>query len=710
MNEQEFVAQQFQKAFSRWRGDPFVLYGLGKNTEAVLTRTEGFRFEGLMDARNTGKCFWGLPVLSEEEAAALHPRIVIIARESVVPVIYARIAKLEKDHGLEIYNFKGERLGQRGQDYGGEDLPYWRVTEEELRGAIDACDCVSFDIFDTLLMRRVLVPEDVFEIEERLLEKQGYVNCHFRELRVRAERALEGYPALDRIYEELGRQGHISGGTLEAWKRLELTIEERVLVPRRKMVEMFRYALAQGKRVFLISDMYIPGGLMRSILKKRGIYGYEGLLISCDHRKGKEDGSLYEVCRRLTGECRCLHIGDNRRSDGERARENGLDTFQIYSAYEMWMASSMHTTLAHVETLERRCILGNLVWRCCEDPFAVGSGRGRLLVDTPRELGYVFLGALYTEFVLWLKKMAEAKGIEQLLLPARDGYLIARMLAQEENLPFVPVYFKASRRAVSVAAIESEDDIRLLAQRGFQGTLGDLLQNRFGIVPREDDIQKDREVKCADSCESVDYALSYKREIFQRARQERDAYLAYLENVLTLGKQRKRAVFDFVASGTVQYFLKKLLGTELYGLYFATMNHPDAHYHLERDIASAYGNICSYHSKNQVAKHYLFLESIMVDGFPTLRCMENGEFVYEAGEDGYFSVVQEVQEGILRFQRDMREMWELVPDQGDERTFADELFGTLFDGSCQISQALKECFSNDDSFNGVEPYRVWGKS
>ena len=43
MSEQEYVVQQFQKAFLNWREEPFVLYGLGKNTEAILQGAKGYQ-------------------------------------------------------------------------------------------------------------------------------------------------------------------------------------------------------------------------------------------------------------------------------------------------------------------------------------------------------------------------------------------------------------------------------------------------------------------------------------------------------------------------------------------------------------------------------------------------------------------------------------------------------------------------------------------
>ena len=193
---------------------------------------------------------------------------------------------------------------------------------------------------------------------------------------------------------------------------------------------------------------------------------------------------------------------------------------------------------------------------------------------------------------------------------------------------------------------------------------------------------------------------------------------------------KRQAIFDFVAGGTVQYYMQRLLGKPLQGFYFATMNHPQESYHLQDSILSAYGNICSYGSENQVAKHYLFLETIMVDGCPTLQCVDNGRFVYEgeggglamprqkmqatdrestedAREQDGFGLICKVQEGILEYQRHMQQIRGVFPGWRDERSFADTLFGRLFDGSCQVDQEIKAVFVNDDVFDGVGAYRVW---
>ncbi len=708
MNEQEYVIQQFQKAFAKWKDASFVLYGLGKNTEAILKQTEGFRFVGLMDAKNTGKEFWGLRVLSEKEILTLRPKIVIIARKSVIPIIYARISYLQEEHGLSVYDFEGKRPGNGQTRYSNQNLQYWKITEENMIKAIQNHACISFDIFDTLLMRKVLEPTDVFGIVERILEEKGYVGNHFYEYRIQAEKSLANYPLLTQIYEEMGRKYNIPNDVLEEWRELEVQVEKRVIVPRRNMVWMFRYALEQGKKVFLISDMYFSEKELEGILIEHGIEGYNGLLVSCEYQKGKEDGSLFQEYKRVAKEESYLHIGDNRYSDGQNAQKCGLDTFQIYSAYEIWLASSMQSLLIQLDSLEQRCILGNLIWKCCENPFALHKGKGILVVDEPEELGYIFLGALYDEFIVWLlQKLAEEK-VEQLLLPSRDGFLIDRMLAEKEELFFDTVYFKASRRAVSVASMWTEQDILFLVERGFQGTFGELLWQRYGIKPKKDDIKKGYHVKERSVEEVKAYVLSYKIEILQNAEREREEYLTYL-NSLGIYTKKKQAIFDFVASGTVHYFLQKLLGVEWKGFYFATMNHPNEKYHLEDNISSAYGNICSYETGNQVAKHYIFLETVMVDGNPTLRCVEDGNFVYESKELDNDSIVHKVQEGILNYQHDMHKMRELVPNWRAEINFADRIFGKLFAGSCQVSRIIKQGFFNDDIFDGVKAYSAWSE-
>lgn len=55
---------------------------------------------------------------------------------------------------------------------------------KELRDGIESHDIISFDIFDTLIMRKTLVPEDVFLILEDRAVRAGCAVENLARIRV----------------------------------------------------------------------------------------------------------------------------------------------------------------------------------------------------------------------------------------------------------------------------------------------------------------------------------------------------------------------------------------------------------------------------------------------------------------------------------------------------------------------------------------------
>ncbi|MCQ2505786.1 MAG: HAD-IA family hydrolase [Lachnospiraceae bacterium] len=793
MTEQEYVIQQFNTAFKLDETLNTVIYGLGKNTEAVLSSLKQTPSKcgiiGLMDSKNTGKIFFDLPVLSDEEVIARNARIIIIARESVVPVIFERIEYLSSEHKLEIYDFKGIKL-EKMQAFKPVDCPYWHSNEAELRKEIDRHDVISFDIFDTLIMRRVLEPSDIFEIVasqsavikdtvEQKLASVEKLEC-FVEERIKADNG--GITSIEEIYDKLSVVYKLSPVQKLLLMQRELETELKYSVPRRKMHEIFNYALSKHKKVYLVSDMYLSSSQIKTLLDKCGYSGYEELIVSSEYKVTKESGGLFEV---LKGKCdsnaKILHIGDNRRADGERAKAAEIDSYIIGSAYELWMASSMKGTLSKIGDINQRLMLAQLIYEFCEDPFSLVDSQGLIKTECPEKLGYM-LGPVFSELVKWLRVMLKKNNITQLLLPSRDGYLIKRLLdcykdfekadeftktysaeaysvkagktdysLSEKANEIKYTYFKSSRRAVSIAALKTKEDALQLASRKFEGNIKELLYNRFGI-DAEAEIKNSSQKTCSnyeldvDELENFSLKISgnhklnlkdlilsdynkqnlddvisaFLPQILAESEEERKEYLKYLENVGLLNGEGA-AIFDFVAGGTVQYYLQKLLGKELLGVYVATMNHPNPDYNLDGKIVSAYGNILSYGSDSKVGKYYLFLEPIMTDGFGTLVRIKNGKMEYEA-EDSFesaFDIINRIQDGIVKFTRDNLEYGiqtsfgektesetMLVDSLKLELEFADSLFGRMMEGSVDISEKIRRNLINDDLLDGIKPYKV----
>ena len=187
----------------RHRGAPVAIYGIGDKTRILLEHNAGFNFVGLMDRDSAGSVVYGLPVFHDHEVAARAECIIIVANMSVAPLIRKRIEHLSPLHGLKIFYVNGRDASGpqlRPRETGHQD-------PEGLKREIDQCDVVSFDLFDTLVMRKVLRPTDIFDIVARELSERDQIRIDFKAQRIEAERQcyrqIDRYCTIRDIYRRL---------------------------------------------------------------------------------------------------------------------------------------------------------------------------------------------------------------------------------------------------------------------------------------------------------------------------------------------------------------------------------------------------------------------------------------------------------------------------------------------------------------------------
>lgn len=106
----------------------------------------------------------------------------------------------------------------------------------------------------------------------------------------------------------------------------------------------------------------------------------------------------------------------------------------------------------------------------------------------------------------------------------------------------------------------------------------------------------------------------------------------------------------------------------------------------------------------------MFLEAVLLDHCDTcLYCKEDGTFAYALGENRSRDIekLTEIQNGILAFDHAIR-CWEdvLKPVGDDDRDFADEVFGTLFSGACELSPAVQTSVSVDNGYDFDQPFHI----
>lgn len=117
--------------------------------------------------------------------------------------------------------------------------------------------------------------------------------------------------------------------------RFEIEVERQVIVIRKDVVDVFNYCKNVGKRLFVVSDMYIHRDELEDIIGRLGIAGYDKLFVSCEYGTSKPQ-HLFECYKREVGEGSFLHVGDSLVCDILPAGELGISTFRVMTSAEMW--------------------------------------------------------------------------------------------------------------------------------------------------------------------------------------------------------------------------------------------------------------------------------------------------------------------------------------------------------------------------------------
>ena len=124
---------------------------------------------------------------------------------------------------------------------------------------IDKFQNISFDIFDTLIERKVNKPSDIFYLAGvAVLGKESAET--FRLMRINAEllaRKRNSFKEikLNQIYDILKDK---YGQKIYELKEAEIKMELESCYIRKEIYELLYFAKFKNKKVFLISDMYLP--------------------------------------------------------------------------------------------------------------------------------------------------------------------------------------------------------------------------------------------------------------------------------------------------------------------------------------------------------------------------------------------------------------------------------------------------------------------
>lgn len=322
------------------------------------------------------------------------------------------------------------------------------------RIAISSTDAryACYDIFDTVLFRRVLDPTDVFRLLYAKLKlrlpaqfaavgEDAFVSArHLAEVRAREGRQET---TLSEIWDEMS---WLVDEHRDEAARIELEAERSVLFPNDEICRDIAARRAKGERIAFISDMYLPEAFLQSVLKEHGIMqAQDRIFVSSTHRKTKHNGDLFlHAVQKLGGNpARFRMTGDNRHSDFKIPRSLGLKA-RRYAGHRLSTYEKRLKNIPGLRQYPRSILVGSVRGGRCR----YGQRSSRLVTD--------FLGPASLLWAIWAIRRAEESGTECLYFMARDGFLpwlCAKSLYEAGYTRVIPRYLYASRYSLYYSSI-----------------------------------------------------------------------------------------------------------------------------------------------------------------------------------------------------------------------------------------------------------------
>ncbi len=560
-----------------------------------------------------------------------------------------------------------------------EPIKYNKDYKNDIINLIHAADIVSFDIFDTLLIRKVLFPEDVFLIVEKKGREAGIPMDSFCEMRIKAQR-MDPYADIRKIYARLRKDFRWTAEMTEKILSIELETERSVICARKEVADIFNYAVDSGKKVILTSDMYLPAGILETILAENGIRGYSEIFVSCEYRKFKMNGLFGEVRKLSRGSI--IHIGDSYEADHDPCFAEQIRSVIIPSVKDLARSRGWGNCFDHTGTLAERCLLGMAFADIFRDPFQNPNLFELDIDERLRHYASGIIGPLVVGFLLWLIRETENRECDAVMLTSRDGWIFYKLLERIKRSVHIPrtVYLYANRKSAFLSRPVVPESF------GFLRSLNDYENISMPeILSYVYALPEDQILPELPGESSEQYFRKHLPVLTVQAEKARRGWRRYFEKN-HLDSDGTYVFVDFIAKGTTQVFLQQFFTKEFAGLYFA-------------DYVSEYVNsniIYYYHAEREaLLDNYMELESFITSPEPS---------VDHISEDGEVIFAEEV-----RSEEDLRKV-RLVLDLAEK--FAAEFFDLFYQKNDMIDCSLIDEMFAADGCHWVQQFawNDWSKS
>lgn len=350
------------------------------------------------------------------------------------------------------------------------------IKEQILKSPVEF---ISFDVFDTLITRPFYDPKDLLLLLNKRFMDITNSNVLFSKIRIDGEILARnhygmslsyGDITIDEIYNFISMHYGLNLECMQKMLEYEKQLELLFCKARKAGKELYEFAYAVGKKLVLVTDMYLDLDTIGQILRTNGYKLHKKVYVSSQERCLKYDGKLFEVVLNdLDIDANnIIHIGDTWKNDIEGSKKAGIESIFFPKAIEVFenkingcttnRCADIGKTIAgknvSYEKIEEnigfRSMIAMVAHKYFDNPYRVFNAKSDFNID-PYFIGYYLVGMHMLGISKWISNTCNNQDYSNILFLARDGYLPKKIYdkyLKAYSLPYNTMYVQTSRRAV----------------------------------------------------------------------------------------------------------------------------------------------------------------------------------------------------------------------------------------------------------------------
>lgn len=298
---------------------------------------------------------------------------------------------------------------------GSESSISCKTTPETYADELAQFDVISFDVFDTLVLRPFSSPADLFFL---LGDKLNYpdfqrirqeMEWKAREKKYKKDKHYE--VTLEEIYSLLSEE---TGIEKEKAMQLEIETEYTFCFANPFMYRVIEELRKRGKRLIVTSDMYLSTEQIRMLLERCGYPQFDSYYVSCDIAKSKSSGSLFDYVKAKEGQqLSFAHVGDNFIADVQQAKKFGFTPFHYVNVNAVGEPYRPYDMSVITGSIYRGLVNAHI-------------HNGLSCYSREYEYGYIYGGLFVAGYCRFIHDYSVTHDVDKILFLARDGDILLK--------------------------------------------------------------------------------------------------------------------------------------------------------------------------------------------------------------------------------------------------------------------------------------------